>query len=225
MMAKAAALLLLLAQLFQYGTATVVRETSLGGNLYLVNRTYRLTRAYAPDDLVTPKVRKTEGGLTLRREAAARLEEMFAAAKEAGHSLVAVSGYRSYDRQAAIYRRKVSSAGGKAAQLLVAPPGASEHQLGLAVDVSRSGTGGLNGAFGRSKEGRWLSENAPKFGFVVRYQARWTDITGYADEPWHIRYLGAEHAQAATRMDIPLETYVDILMKQHFGAYLDDGQK
>lgn len=225
MMARAAALLLLLAQMFQFGADTIVRETSLGGNLYLVNRTYRLTQAYEPADLTVPAVRRAAGELMLRREAAGALEALFEAAKEAGVSLVAVSGYRSYARQAAIYHRKVSSVGAKAAQLLVAPPGASEHQLGLAVDVSRASAGGLNGAFGRSREGRWLLENAPRFGFIVRYQARWTNVTGYADEPWHIRYLGAEHAEAVTRLDVPLETYVEMLMRQHFGAYLDDGKR
>jgi len=208
----------------QGGIRLSVDQTSLGGNLYLVNRTFQLAKDYVPPDLVKPDVRVTSGSLTLRQEAAVALEALFLAAKEQGHNLVAVSGYRSYDSQNTIYRRKVSNTGSaEKAGLLVALPGCSEHQLGLAVDVGRVSNQQLNGSFGRSKEGQWVHENAHRFGFIVRYKAEWTEITGIADEPWHLRYVGQPHAEELYRLDIPLELYVFQLSQASFGAYFTEG--
>ena len=226
MIRQIAAIFMICLSLTGTGISGVVSQTSLGGNLYLVNRTYRLTQAYAPDDLVTVNVKKASGDVMMRKEAALMLEGLFQAAKEEGHSLVAVSGYRSYSRQNAIYRRKITTTGSvEKAQLLVAPPGSSEHQLGLAMDVARRSSENLNSAFGRSEEGKWLAENAPRFGFIIRYRTEWTGITGYADEPWHIRYIGEGHARAIRLMDVPLETYVQKLAEENFGAYLADVSK
>lgn len=135
-------------------------------------------------------------------------------------TLVAVSGYRSYEQQKAIFARKQNTSGStEKAMLLVAPAGASEHQLGLAMDIGRRSSSNLNGAFGKSKEGQWVRENAHLFGFIIRYKAEWTGITGYADEPWHIRYVGEEHAQAINALNVPLETYIESLALQSFGEY------
>jgi len=217
---RIASVLLACLNLLQAGIASYADRTSLGGSLYLVNRTYRLTEAYVPDDLVTVNVRKLNAGIKLRREAALHLEEMFNAAKEMKMTLVAVSGYRSFDQQKAIYARKQKTSGSKeVAMLLVAPAGASEHQLGLAVDIGRTSSSNLNGAFGKSREGQWVRENAHLFGFIIRYKAEWTGITGYADEPWHIRYVGKEHAQAINALNVPLETYIESLALQSFGEY------
>jgi D-alanyl-D-alanine carboxypeptidase len=221
-----AALLMMCLSLAGTGIKGYVSQTSLGGNLYLVNRTYRLTQAYAPVDLVTVNVKKASDDVMMRQEAARMLEGLFKAAAQEGHSLVAVSGYRSFSRQGAIYRRKVNILGSaEKAQLLVAPPGASEHQLGLAMDVARRSSANLNSVFGRSAEGKWLAENAHRFGFIIRYRAEWTGITGYADEPWHIRYIGEEHAGVIRLRDIPLESYVQELAKENFGVYLADVSK
>ena len=116
---------------------TLGQATSLGGYLALVNRDYVLAADYEPDDLVRPNVKATNGSaILMRSEAAAALEELFAAAKdEAGLTLYAASGYRSYGTQSAIFERKIKNTGSREkAQRLVAPPGASEHQLGLAMD-------------------------------------------------------------------------------------------
>ena len=93
----------------------------------------------------------------------------------------------------------------------MADPGASEHQLGLAMDVKNRPDMSLNAAFGKTKEGLWLAENAWRFGFIIRYKAEWTDVTTYAYEPWHIRYVGKEHAAILQELDIPLEYYVEML--------------
>lgn len=198
----------------------LVDQTSLGGNLYLVNRVYRLTESYKPEDLVRPDVRRTSSEIMMRREAAGQLEQLFKQAYSEGHTLVAVSGFRSYETQRLIYQRKINTTGSRQkAELLVATPGTSEHQLGLAMDIGRKSSINLNASFGRSEEGLWLAENASKFGFIIRYKKEWTDITGYADEPWHIRYVGIEHAAAIMQRDIPFEQYVGELAQLMFGEF------
>ena len=86
-------------------------QLSLGGTLFLVNKEYMIGADYVPDDLVMPDVRKSSSAVLMRKEAAAALEELFAAAKEEKLNLVAVSGYRSYQTQRAIYNRRRRAAG------------------------------------------------------------------------------------------------------------------
>lgn len=219
-MRQVIALLMLCLSLGQSGITGVVEQTSLGGNLYLVNKTYRLTEHYVPPDLVKPQVKMTTGGIRMRKEAAEALEQLFQQAGEQGHALVAVSGFRSYETQRIIYQRKINNSGKRAAELYVAPAGASEHQLGLAMDIGRRGNNGLNGSFGKSKEGQWVAQNAHRFGFIIRYEAEFTEITGYAYEPWHIRYVGIAHATEIFKRGIPLETYVEELSQSTFGGLL-----
>ncbi|NLZ89769.1 MAG: M15 family metallopeptidase [Clostridiales bacterium] len=222
MLTKLMATAALIAALGQFTVDAYVEKTSLGGMLYLVNTEYTLSADYVPPDLVRPRVRTDYGNLLMRSEAAKALEELFQAAKdEEGFILEAVSGYRSYGKQRAIYQRKIQSTGDKAkASLLVAPPGASEHQLGLAMDIGRKGGSGLTARFGDTREGQWVAQNAHRFGYIIRYKEEWTAITGYAYEPWHIRYVGKEHAGRLFELDIPLDTYVAMLSEAAFGAYL-----
>ncbi len=219
-------LLSLLAVFMSLGQTTLdayVAETNLGGMLYLVNRDYALARAYEPGDLVKVDVLSPGGKQQMRQEAALALEAMFAAAKEEGYQLAAISGYRSYSRQRAIWQRKVSATGSaERAQLVVAPPGTSEHQLGLAMDVASRRNGSLTARFGETDEGQWVAENAHRFGYIIRYQEEWTDITGYSYEPWHLRYIGPEHAQRIYDLDLPLETYVAQLRQAAIGDSIGD---
>lgn len=180
-------------------------DKNMEGTAFLVNRQHAISELYAPD------VRKVIGpGMSqkLRDDAATALEEMFAAAKEEGFKLSIVSGYRSYSKQATIYSRKKANEGQKAADRVSARPGTSEHQLGLAMDVAKLGGSQLNGGFGKTKEGQWVNENAHRFGFIVRYQQGYEEITGYMYEPWHVRYVGKEHAKAIYEAGIPMETYM-----------------
>ena len=209
MLQRLLSLFLLLLTLGESAVNGYVDEMNLGGNLYLVNREFAVSSDYEPDDLVLPNVKRTGNTVMLRAEAANALEQLFAAAKEQGHTLVAVSGYRSYRTQSNIFARKVNSVGKRAAMLLVAPPGTSEHQLGLAMDIGCQGEMGLESSFGRTEEGKWVAQNCHRFGFIIRYKEEWTDITGYAYEPWHLRYIGKEHAQRVWEADIPLEYYIE----------------
>ena len=93
------------------------------------------------------------------------------------------------------------------AQRTVAPAGASEHQLGLAMDVVSDTFRYLNKDFLTTPEGKWVDDNCWRFGFIVRYRAEWTDTTGCNAEPWHIRYLGKAHAKAVTALNVPYEAY------------------
>ena len=218
-------LVMALVSALSVSVSTIGEATTLGGYLALVNRDYALSADYEPDDLVRPDVKTTNGSaILMRAEAAQALEELFAAAKdEAGLTIYAVSGYRSYSTQAAIFERKIKNTGSKEkAQRLVAPPGASEHQLGLAMDLKASPDGNLSAAFAKTKQGQWVAENAHRFGFIIRYKEEWTDITGYSYEPWHIRYVGKEHAAIIYEMDIPLETYIEALREAALDEYLKE---
>ena len=212
MLTKTMALMMVLLSLGQ-GVLTVEEDQlSLGGTLFLVNRQYRIAADYVPDDLVMPNVKRVSSAVMMRREAAEALEALFAAAKqEQNYTLTAVSGYRSYQTQQNIYNRRVKSVGRAKADLFVAWPGASEHQLGLAMDVGRRTNSKLRASFGNSPEGRWLAENCYRFGFILRYKEAWTETTGYAYEPWHIRYIGVGHALRIQALDIPFEDYIDLL--------------
>ncbi|MBR6525560.1 MAG: M15 family metallopeptidase [Clostridia bacterium] len=217
MLQRLLSLFLLMLSLGESTLTGYVSEMNLGGNLFLVNRDFAVSADYVPEDLVLPDVKRTGNTVMMRQEAAHALEQLFAAAKEEqGYTLVAISGYRSYRTQSNIFSRKVDSVGKKAAMLLVAPPGTSEHQLGLAMDIGCQGEIGLESSFGRTQEGAWVAQNCHRFGFIIRYKEEWTDITGYAYEPWHLRYVGKEHAQRIYELDIPLEYYIDELRNAQF---------
>ena len=71
-----------------------------------------------------------------------------------------------------------------------------------------------NEEFADTKEGKWLAKHCHEFGFIIRYKAEWEDITGYMYEPWHVRYVGVDHARRMRDLDMCLEEYVDYLTKQ-----------
>ncbi len=186
-------------------------QNDVDGLLFLQNRQWRVSRYFEPATLKA----NVPGQLQdMRADAAAALEEMFAACKEEiGVTLKAVSGYRSYQRQSTIYQNKLDRVGTREkADQFVARPGASEHQLALAMDVGqKSDDVNLTSSFGRTKGGKWVAENCWRFGFILRYQEGWEDVTGYEYEPWHVRYVGLENARLIHEADMPLETYLLML--------------
>lgn len=180
----------------------------------VVNKQRSLPDGYAPSDLVEPNVPfsfdEPHEKRHLRKEAADALEELFAAAKADAIELRAVSGYRSYERQKVIYENNVRTKGEAEASRVSAVPGTSEHQTGLAIDVSSPSVGNaLEEVFGQSREGQWLAENASKFGFIIRYPEGRENITGYVYEPWHIRYVGRDLAPDIAESGLTLEEYFD----------------
>lgn len=181
-------------------------DKDIDGTLFLINRQNAVSELYVP-----PVREVVANGMnqSMRDDAATALEEMFEAAKEDGVRLSVVSGYRSYSKQATIYQRKVATTGSEEkADELVARAGTSEHQLGLAMDVSKNGSSSLNERFAETEEGQWVYQNAHRFGFIVRYLEGYEEITGYSYEPWHVRYVGREHAAAIYASQEPMETYM-----------------
>lgn len=191
-------------------------------DLLLVNRSMPISGEYEPADLrvteIPGQVRK------LRAEAASAMEEMAAALRqETGKRLISVSGYRPYDKQSRIYDRKLKRVGGveSLADEYVARPGASEHQTGLSMDVGERGVeDNLGEAFGESVSGLWVRENCWRYGFVIRYEKGWETVTGYEYEPWHLRWVGREHAAYLHEHPMPLENYLAILRAERFGVWL-----
>lgn len=187
--------------------------------LALVNKQYALPGEYSPEDLTRPNVAFSFGDLDiekswLRKEAAKHLELLFNAAEKQNIELFAVSGYRSYNRQVAVFDAKANQVGATAAATVVAVPGFSEHQTGLAMDISsRSVNFELIEPFGETVEGKWLAENAHKFGFILRYPKGKESITGYQYEPWHFRYVGVYAATEIYERQITLEEYFNIVEK------------
>lgn len=187
--------------------------------MVLVNKEFSLPDGYAPGDLVRPNVLFSFGDQDieksyLRKEAADALEFMFTEGKKVGIDLFAVSGYRSFDRQVAVYNAEVTKYGEEKAIEAVAFPGSSEHQTGLAMDLSsKSANFELSEQFGETTEGKWIAENAHHFGFILRYPKGKEDITGYKYEPWHFRYVGKEAAKIIFEKQLTLEEFFNIVQK------------
>lgn len=187
----AAVALAVLAGTFALGWHFGVRSTRFYGNILLVNETHRLDASYVPDDLVNlyqqrHSFRMASSEIYLTRPTYEAMEQMFHAAEEADmNGYIVTSGYRSYERQQEVYAQ---SEPGKAQQ-----PGASEHQTGLSFDVTVETADG----FENTPQYGWLIQHAHEYGFIQRYPANKSDITGISYEPWHYRYVGVD---AATRM-------------------------
>ncbi|MED4581188.1 D-alanyl-D-alanine carboxypeptidase family protein [Brevibacillus choshinensis] len=181
----------------------------------LVNKQRQLPDNYQPTDLVFPNVpyllpAKSEKR-QMRKEAAEALEQLFAAAKADGVSLAGVSAYRSHAYQKALFNRYVQKDGLEKARTYSAVPGTSEHETGLAIDVSGAdGKCAATSCFAGTKEAVWLAQHAQEYGFIIRYPEGKDDITGYMYEPWHLRYVGNEVAQAIGEKQLTLEEYFGV---------------
>ena len=127
-----------------------------------------------------------------------------------GLSLYGISGYRSYERQSSLYLKK-----GNPADLYLAPPGCSEHQTGLALDVSCPAADfELEEKFSSTPEGIFLEKHAPFYGFILRYPKGKEKVTGYAWEPWHLRYVGRSLALCLSFMRLTLEEYLALSLSE-----------
>ncbi|MDD9265976.1 D-alanyl-D-alanine carboxypeptidase family protein [Paenibacillus sp. GCM10023248] len=178
----------------------------------LVNKQFALPSSYEPTDLVYPdipftfkeKVEKRK----MRSVAAEAIEKLFEGAKKDGINLAGVSAYRSYATQKALFQRYVQQDGEEKAKTYSAVPGTSEHETGLAIDVSGSdGKCAASDCFGGTKEAVWLEKHAPEYGFIIRYPKGKEKITGYQYEPWHIRYVGVDAAKEMAAKKVTMEEY------------------
>lgn len=145
------------------------------------------------------------------------LNAMFSAAQREDINLWICSAYRSYERQTALFDKKIKKLTGNGMNYLdaytiasksVTVPGTSEHQLGLALDIVTSGYTNLDEGFGETKAGKWLIDNAYKYGFILRYPKGKENVTGIIYEPWHYRYVGRKYSKQINDLGITLEEFV-----------------
>ena len=168
-----------------------------------VNKNYFLTENYVPESLVPITVNKIiRKGETMQadKEASIALTKLFNDANNHNINLTVYSAYRSYQKQLQIYNTSLD-------KNYVAKPGHSEHQTGLAFDISTLNAG-LSVHFENSIEYLYLTNNAYKFGFIERYPKNKTDITNYPYESWHYRYVGVPIATIIYNEQITLEEYI-----------------
>ncbi|GAB6098590.1 hypothetical protein JCM16358_04690 [Halanaerocella petrolearia] len=192
------------------GQAVITQPTS---NLVLVNKERALPASFTPADLTIPDIpfpyKEDVPKKQVKPIVAKALEQLFTQAKKENIKLAGVSGYRSYQRQKSIFNYNVRRKGRKEANKTSAQPGESEHQTGLAIDVSSPSVNyRLVEDLGKTKAGKWLAENAAKYGFIIRYPQDKTEITGYQYEPWHLRYVGQKHALKISSNNLTLEEYL-----------------
>jgi zinc D-Ala-D-Ala carboxypeptidase len=174
----------------------------------LVNKQFGLPADFVPYDLIKAQVPLSplSRNSLIRKDVNEALKVLFDAAKAEGVELWFHSGYRSYTEQKRVYQRYVRRHGEKSANTFSAKPGYSEHQTGLAVDITSPKSRSLfSQGFGDSKEGKWLAENSYRFGFVIRYPKEKSEITGYIYEPWHLRYVGIDLAITLFESGLVLE--------------------
>ena len=176
------------------------------GLLTVVTLTYGLSRDFEPRGLV-PLAGYLPDDVTLgypnelRHVAVGPLVRMIADMQAAGLQPFIISGYRSYSAQA-IARQKWAEAEPERVNILSAPPGFSEHQLGTVVDFGSPELPEIVGQedvefhtyFYKTSEGLWLADNAHKYGYTLSYPFEAIETTGFFWEPWHYRYVGVEMA-------------------------------
>jgi D-alanyl-D-alanine carboxypeptidase len=180
----------------------------------LVNKQNKLPEEYNPSDLVYPDVRFIFSDKVdkrkMRQEAAAALEKLFTGAENDGVLLAGVSAYRSHSTQKTLFERYVKRDGLEKARTYSAFPGTSEHETGLAIDVTGSdGKCAAADCFAGTKEAVWLEKHAHEYGFIIRYLKGKEEITGYQYEPWHLRYVGEDLAAELAESGETLEEHFD----------------
>lgn len=173
--------------------------------LVLVNKERKLPSDYIPKDLEEIDIQYANENKYLVKEAKNAFEKLSEDAKKEGYLIVAASAYRDYEYQKELYDYYVKEKGIDYASKCSAPPGHSEHQTGLAVDVMGSNLD--YDEFESSMEFPWMKENAHKYGFILRYPKGKEEITGFKYEPWHYRYVGVEAATYLYTNHLTLEEY------------------
>lgn len=178
----------------------------------LVNKVCGLSKDYKPANLQLTKYRATdraEANQYMIDYAADAIDAMIEAAKEEGYTILVTTAYRSYSFQSTLYNNYVAQDGQAAADRYSARPGTSEHQSGLAADLTSATVNyRLTKDFGSTPEGQWLAQHAAEYGFILRYTADGEPITGYMYEPWHFRYVGVENATYIMENGLTLEEFI-----------------
>ena len=134
------------------------------------------------------------------------------AARDQGLSVILASGYRSYETQTWLFENKVAQYDGdeETAATIVARPGTSEHQTGLAADITDQYYEMKTQDLENTELYKWMSAHCQEYGFIVRFPKGKEDITGIIYEPWHFRYVGVEAASYIMEHDLTLEEFVEL---------------
>ncbi|MBQ4570396.1 MAG: M15 family metallopeptidase [Bacilli bacterium] len=171
-------------------------------NIQLVNTNYKLSKNYIPKTLVeitnVDYIKRTNVIMMIDQNTLNAYTLLFNESLLNNLNLIVFSSYRSYEYQESIYNKEENN--------FIAAPGASEHQTGLAIDISTKDTG-LTEYFDNTPECIWLTNNAHKYGFIKRYPKDKEHITGYPHESWHYRYVGVEVAEIIYNNNLTLEEY------------------
>lgn len=150
-------------------------------------------RPLSPESYAPSPLSEVEGA-QLRDDAAQAVGQMLSDMRAEGITVSITSAYRPYDEQVTTYQHWVDVNGQETADTVSARPGHSEHQTGLAVDLADGSGCDLQECFADTEAAQWAAEHAHEYGLVLRFPSGGQDVTGYAYEPWHYRYLGQEEA-------------------------------
>ncbi|MCC9069245.1 M15 family metallopeptidase [Arthrobacter cryoconiti] len=166
----------------------------------LVNKHHELIpKTFIPADLTTPNVRTdSPDPPLLRKNAAAAVETMFAAAAADGVTITIQSSYRSFLTQISLYENYVEQKGQTEADKTSARPGYSEHQTGLALDIGDANVPAeceFTSCMAGSAAAKWVGAHGMEYGFIIRYPQGEEALTGYLYEPWHLRFVGISVAR------------------------------
>jgi D-alanyl-D-alanine carboxypeptidase len=181
-------------------------------NLILVNKYNSLDKDFQFDDIVDVSIQHCYGEQSIRKEVYDKFKEMFNAAKQENLTIIINSSYRTYEYQENLWNRYASNNGDEWADSYAARAGHSEHQTGLSVDLTTYGVV-EQGDFEETDEFKWLSENAYKYGFILRYPKDKENITGYSYESWHFRYVGESVAKEIYEKGITFDEYYAYYLK------------
>lgn len=191
--------------------------TSRSSILLYVNETHPLPADYVPDDMSKINIPSTGAAIELRKEAGKKAQEMLKAAKEDDIDIYLTAGYRSYKNQEELYASYVSLLGEARASALVEKGGCSEHQTGLSIDITNDPSGAqLNEEFADTDVYKWMSKNAYKYGYILRFPKGKKYITGLSFQPWHYRYVGTKTAKKMHKKD------KNITFEEYFGIYVEE---
>ena len=195
-----------------YSQSTIIADDS--DMKMLINKFSALPEGYVPSDLVDINYVCKQGEdfscstmdrMQLREEATKAYEAFAKAASKEGYDIRAIAAYRSYEYQRGLYEYNKNASGIEYADMYYARPGQSEHNSGLAVDITFNG---YNYNEIENYDGyEWILNNMHKYGFILRYPEDKQDITRYGYESWHMRYVGKKVAKEIYKNKWCLEEY------------------
>ncbi|KKI91036.1 hypothetical protein WQ54_17095 [Bacillus sp. SA1-12] len=199
----------------------ITKEQIYQGSLLLVNKEFPVQQESIRRDVVNLAEHNelirgyslNDNGILLSEEVAQKFSEMVAGAEKEGIYHFSInSGFRDLAEQSALFQELGAD--------YALPAGYSEHNLGLSLDV-----GSTKMKMNEAPEGKWIEQNAWKYGFILRYPKDKVDITGIQYEPWHIRYVGLPHSAIMQEKHFTLEEYLDYVKEEPNISASVEGEK